>query len=49
MSIISFISGNDTPVGEQWVDDRIEYYESEERLLTKEEMLIANDLWKHYQ
>ena len=24
MSIISLISGNDTPVGEQWVDDRIE-------------------------
>jgi len=24
MSIISLISGNDTPVGEQWVDDRVE-------------------------
>jgi len=24
MSIISMITGNDTPVGEQWVDDRIE-------------------------
>ena len=24
MSIISFISGNETPVGEQWVDDRVE-------------------------
>ena len=24
MSIISFITGNETPVGEEWVDDRIE-------------------------
>ena len=32
----------------RWVDDRIEYYESEERLLTKEEMTIANELWDKY-
>ena len=32
----------------RWVDDRIEYYESEDRLLTKEEMQTANDLWKQY-
>jgi len=32
----------------RWVDDRIEYYEAEERLLTKEEMQTANDLWKKY-
>ena len=32
----------------RWVDDRIEYYESEERLLTKEEMKIANLYWKKY-
>jgi hypothetical protein len=32
----------------RWVDDRIEYYESEERLLTKEEMKIANVYWKKY-
>tara|TARA_Y100000996_G_C22046814_1_gene447377 strand:- start:127 stop:378 length:252 start_codon:yes stop_codon:yes gene_type:complete len=32
----------------RWVNDRIEYYESEERLLTKEEMKAANDLWKLY-
>ena len=32
----------------RWVNDRIEYYESEERLLTKDEMQTANDLWKKY-
>tara|TARA_R100000664_G_C2691924_1_gene95707 strand:+ start:447 stop:704 length:258 start_codon:yes stop_codon:yes gene_type:complete len=32
----------------RWVNDRIEYYESEDRLLTKEEMQTANDLWKKY-
>ena len=32
----------------RWVQDRIEYYESEDRLLTKEEMQIANGYWKKY-
>ena len=32
----------------RWVNDRIEYYESQDRLLTKEEMKTANDLWKKY-
>ena len=32
----------------RWVNDRIEYYESEDRLLTKEEMQIANGYWKKY-
>ena len=32
----------------RWVNDRIEYYESEERLLNKEEMTMANKLWKKY-
>ena len=32
----------------RWVNDRIEYYESEDRLLTKDEMQTANDLWKKY-
>ena len=32
----------------RWVSDRIEYYESEERLLTKQEMKIANLYWKKY-
>ena len=32
----------------RWVNDRIEYYESEERLLNKEEMTMANELWKKY-
>ena len=32
----------------RWVTDRLEYWTSEERLLTKEEMLKANDLWRIY-
>jgi hypothetical protein len=32
----------------RWVNDRIEYYESEDRLLTKEEMQMANNLWTKY-
>ena len=32
----------------RFVSDRIEYWNSEERLLTKEEMLKANDLWRMY-
>ena len=31
-----------------WVNDRIEYYETNGRLLTKEEMKTANLLWKKY-
>ena len=32
----------------RWVSDRIEYWNSEERLLTKSEMQIANLYWKKY-
>ena len=32
----------------RWVNDRIEYYEAEDRLLTKEEMETANEMWKKY-
>ena len=32
----------------RWVNDRIEYYEGEERLLTKDEMIQANELWVIY-
>ena len=32
----------------RWVDNRIKYYESEERLLTKQEMDIAILYWKKY-
>ena len=32
----------------RWVSDRCEYYEAEERLLTKSEMQIANLYWKKY-
>ena len=33
----------------RWVSDRIEYWNSEERLLSKEEMAKANDLWIKYK
>ena len=32
----------------RWVEDRIEYFNANERLLNKGEMQIANDLWKKY-
>ena len=32
----------------RWVDDRIQYYEKDNRLLTKQEMNIANLYWKKY-
>tara|TARA_B100000424_G_C22505882_1_gene292202 strand:+ start:119 stop:355 length:237 start_codon:yes stop_codon:yes gene_type:complete len=32
----------------RWVQDRIEYYESEDRLLTAGEMETANDMWRQY-
>ena len=32
----------------RWVQDRIEYYEKDERLLTKEEMKTANEMWNKY-
>ena len=32
----------------RWVNDRIEYFDNDKRLLTKEEMQTANELWKKY-
>ena len=32
----------------RWVSDRIEYWNKEQRLLTKSEMQIANLYWKKY-
>ena len=32
----------------RWVDDRIQYYEKDNRLLSKQEMQIANLYWKKY-
>ena len=32
----------------RWIDDRIKYYEMNDRLLTKQEMKIANFYWKKY-
>ena len=33
----------------RWVSDRIEYFNAEERLLSKEEMVKANELWLQYK
>ena len=33
----------------RWVQDRCEYYEAEERLLTKSEMQVANLYWNKYK
>ena len=32
----------------RWVDDRINYLQSEGRKLTKDEMRVANNLWVKY-
>ena len=32
----------------RWVTDRIEYWNSEERVLTKSEMQVGNLYWKKY-
>jgi hypothetical protein len=32
----------------RWVTDRLEYWESEERILMKEEMKVANKMWTKY-
>ena len=32
----------------RWVNDRIEYFDNDKRLLTKEEMQTANDMWNRY-
>jgi hypothetical protein len=32
----------------RWVQNRIEYWVSEERLLSKEEMKVANKMWSKY-
>ena len=33
----------------RWVSDRIEYWNSEQRVLTKSEMQIGNLYWKKYK
>ena len=33
----------------RWVSDRIEYFNGEERILTKDEMKVANNLWLQYK
>ena len=32
----------------RWVSDRIEYWNAEERILTRDEMQIANLYWNKY-
>ena len=48
---IEMYYGGDMDIDNQeyrWVDDRIKYYEKDDRLLTKQEMDIANLYWKKY-
>ena len=48
---IEMFKGGDMSIDDPeyfWVNDRIEYYETDGRLLTKEEMKTANSLWKKY-
>ena len=33
----------------RWVTDRIEYFNADERVLTKDEMRVANNLWLQYK
>jgi len=33
----------------RWVSDRIEYWNAEERVLSSEEMNLANHYWKKYK
>ena len=48
---IEMYYGGDMDIDNQeyrWIDDRIKYYEKNDRLLTKQEMDIANLYWKKY-
>ena len=48
---IEMYYGGDMDIDNQeyrWIDDRIKYYEKDDRLLTKQEMSIANLYWKKY-
>ena len=48
---IEMYYGGDMDIDNQeyrWIDDRIKYYEKDDRLLTKQEMQIANLYWKKY-
>ena len=48
---IEMYYGGDMDIDNQeyrWIDDRIKYYEKNDRLLTKQEMGIANLYWKKY-
>ena len=41
-------SMNIDDVDYRWVDDRINYLQKDKRILTKEEMAQANELWRLY-
>ena len=48
---IEMFKGPDMSIDDEehyWVNDRIEYYETDGRLLTKKEMKMANEMWKKY-
>ena len=42
-------SMNIDDVDYRWVDDRINYLQSEGRKLTADEMRVSNNLWKKYK
>ena len=33
----------------RWVDDRIRYYEKDQRTLNKDELVKANELWRKWR
>ena len=39
---------NNDDLDYRWGNDRIEYFDNDKRLLTKDEMQTANELWKKY-
>ena len=48
---IEMFHGSDMNIDDldyRWVNDRIEYFDNDKRLLTKDEMQTANELWKKY-
>jgi len=50
-TLIEMVRGpemNIDDVDYRWVDDRIKYFDNDNRLLSKDEMIAANRLWNKY-
>ena len=50
-TVIEMKKGGDMSIDDvdyRWVDDRIKYYRDDGRLLNKDEMTRANNLWNKY-